>query len=48
MATSLNFNVPADARGLHLIGGLDGISMASFIVGNGDLLHRPRMQLRID
>jgi hypothetical protein len=48
VATSLNFTVPADARGLRLIGGLGSISMASFIIGSGDLLRRPRMQLRID
>jgi hypothetical protein len=48
VATSLTFNVPLDARGLQLSGGLDGISLASFMIGNGDLLHQPRMQLRID
>jgi hypothetical protein len=45
--TSLTFHVPSDARTLFFAGGLDGIRYASFIIGNGDLLHKPRLKLRI-
>jgi len=45
--TWLTFEVPADARQLRFIGGLPGIGYASFIIGNGDLVHRPRMSFRV-
>jgi hypothetical protein len=43
--TSLTFEVPGDARGLRFTGGVPGISYAGFIIGNGDLLHKPRVEL---
>ncbi|HEY1947382.1 MAG TPA: hypothetical protein VGG97_10275 [Bryobacteraceae bacterium] len=46
-SVTLTFHVPADARTLFFAGGLDGICYASFIIGNGDLLHKPRLKLRI-
>jgi hypothetical protein len=47
VATALTFNVPVDARQLYFTGGVEGISYASFIIGNGDLLHKPRIKFRI-
>lgn len=47
VATSLIFHVPADAREIYFTGGVEGIHYASFIIGNGDLLHKPRIRFRI-
>jgi hypothetical protein len=47
VATSLTFNVPVDASDLYFTGGVEGIHYASFIIGNGDLLHKPRIRFRI-
>jgi hypothetical protein len=45
--TSLTFHVPSDAKGLAFAAGMDHLSYASFIIGNGDLLRNPRLKLRI-
>ena len=45
--TSLVFIVPADAQNLTFAGGFDGIHYASFIIGNGDLLRKPRVEFRV-
>ncbi len=45
--TSLTFHVPSDAHTLAFAAGMDHIQYASFIVGNGDLLHNPRLKLRL-
>jgi hypothetical protein len=45
--TSLTFHVPSDAHTLALAAGMDRIQYASFIIGNGDLLHNPRLKLRL-
>jgi hypothetical protein len=47
VSTSLTFTVPADAHALVFGVGVDRIQYASFIIGNGDLLHHPRLKLRI-
>jgi hypothetical protein len=47
VSTTLVFNVPADAQNLTFAGGVDGIRYASFIIGNGDLLRKPRVKFRI-
>lgn len=44
---SLTFHVPSDARTLAFAAGMDHIQYASFIIGNGDLLHNPRLKLRL-
>lgn len=45
--TSLTFHIPSDAKTLAFAAGMDHIQYASFIIGNGDLLHYPRLKLRI-
>ena len=45
--TSLTFHVPSDAHTLAFAAGMDHIQYASFVIGNGDLLHNPRLKLRI-
>jgi len=45
--TALTFQVPSDARTLAFAAGMDHIQYASFIIGNGDLLHNPRLKLRL-
>ena len=45
--TSLTFNVPADASTLFFAASMERIQYASFVIGNGDLLHKPRIRLRI-
>jgi hypothetical protein len=45
--TSLTFYVPADAHRLAFAAGMDRIQYASFIIGSGDLLHNPRLKLRL-
>ena len=47
VSTSLTFHVPEDAGALYFAAGTDGIQYASFIIGNGDLLHNPRVRFRI-
>jgi len=47
ISTSLTFHVPTDAQKLAFAATMDRIQYASFIVGNGDLLHNPRLRLRI-
>jgi hypothetical protein len=46
--TSLTFKAPADARALAIAVGMDHIQYASFIIGIGDLLRKPRLKLRIE
>jgi hypothetical protein len=45
--TSLTFHVPSDAHSLAFAAGMERIQYASFIIGNGDLLHNPRLKLRL-
>jgi hypothetical protein len=45
--TVLTFNVPADANNLVLAVGLEGVHYSSFVIGNGDLLGKPRLELKI-
>jgi hypothetical protein len=45
--TSLTFHVPSDAKTLAFAAEMDHIQYASFIIGNGDLLHNPRLKLHI-
>jgi len=45
--TSLTFNVPADTRTLFFAASMERIQYASFVIGNGDLLHKPRTRFRI-
>ena len=45
--TSLTFHVPSDAHALAFAAGMDHLQYASFIIGNGDLLHNPRLKLRL-
>jgi hypothetical protein len=45
--TSLTFNVPSEVRELYFAGGMDHIRYASFIIGSGDLLHKPVLKLRL-
>jgi hypothetical protein len=45
--TSLTFHVPSDAGALVFAARMDRIQYASFIIGNGDLLHQPRLKLRL-
>ena len=45
--TSLTFHVPSDARTLAFAAAMDHLQYASFVIGNGDLLHNPRLKLRI-
>ncbi len=45
--TSLTFHVPSDAHTLAFAAGMDHLQYASFIIGNGDLFHNPRLKLRI-
>lgn len=47
VATSLTFDLPADTKRLFFAGGMKSISYASFIIGNPDLLHKPRLELQI-
>lgn len=46
--TSLAFRVPSDARTLAFAAAMDHLQYASFIIGNGDLLHKPRLELRLE
>ena len=45
--TSLTFHIPSDARTLAFAAAMDHLQYASFIIGNGDLLHNPRLKLRL-
>lgn len=45
--TSLTFHVPSDAHTLVFVAGMDRLRYASFIIGCGDLLHNPRLKLRL-
>ena len=45
--TSLTFHVPPDARTLAFAAAKDHLQYASFMIGNGDLLHNPRLKLRL-
>ena len=45
--TSLSFKVPSNARSLFFNAGVDRVQYASFVIGNGDLLGRPRIRIRI-
>ena len=45
--TSLTFHVPSDARTLAFAAAMDHLQYASFIIGSGDLLHNPRLKLRL-
>lgn len=45
--TSLTFHVPADAHALVFAASVDRIHYASFIIGIGDLLRKPRLKLRM-
>ena len=45
--TSLTFHVPSDAGTLAFAVGVERLQYASFIIGNGDLLHHPRLKLRL-
>ncbi|HXE64507.1 MAG TPA: hypothetical protein VN519_13270 [Bryobacteraceae bacterium] len=47
-ATSLTFRVPSDARNLAIAAAADHLQYASFVIGNGDLLHHPRLKLRLE
>jgi hypothetical protein len=47
VSTSLTFHVPSDAHTLVFAAGVDRLQYASFIIGNGDLLHNPRLKLRL-
>jgi len=47
IATTLTFHVLRDARELFFTGGVEGISYASLLIGNGHLLRRPRIRFRI-
>jgi hypothetical protein len=47
VSTSLTFHIPSDAHTLAFAAGMDHIQYASFIIGNGDLLHHPRLKLRL-
>lgn len=46
--TSLTFSVPSDARSVFFNAGVNSLQYASFVIGNGDLLHNPRIRLRIE
>ena len=46
--SSLTFNVPSDARPLFFNVGVNSIQYASFVIGNGDLLHKPRIRFRLE
>ena len=46
--TSITFHAPSDARNLALAVVADRIQYASFVIGNGDLLHNPRLKLRLE
>ena len=46
--TTLTFKVPSDTRPLFFNAGVNGIQYASFVNGNGDVLHRPRIRFRIE
>lgn len=46
--TSLTFHVPSDARPVFFNVGVNHLQYASFVIGNGDLLHNPRIRLRIE
>jgi hypothetical protein len=45
--TSFTFNVPPNAHTLFFAARMDRVSPASFMIGNGDLLHKPRISFRI-
>jgi len=45
--TSLTFNVPSDTRSVFFNAGVNRLQYASFVIGNGDLLHKPRIRLRM-
>ena len=45
--TSLIFNVPSDAQTLYFAARMDRVSPASFMIGSGDLLRKPRISFRI-
>jgi hypothetical protein len=47
VSTSLTFHIPLDAHSLAFAAGMDRIQYASFIIGSGDLLHYPRLKLRL-
>jgi hypothetical protein len=47
VSTSLTFHVPSDAHTLAFAARMDRIHYASFIIGSGDLLHNPRLKLRL-
>jgi hypothetical protein len=44
LSTTLIFNVPSGAQNLSFAASMDHLRYASFIIGIGDLLHRPRVQ----
>lgn len=44
---SLTFDVPANAGPLYFAGEMEHLQYASFIIGSGDLLGRPRLRLRL-
>jgi hypothetical protein len=46
--TLLTFNVAPDAGPLFFSAGFDHLQYASFIIGNGDLLHKPRVRFQIN
>jgi hypothetical protein len=46
--TSLSFKVPSDARSLFFNAGVNSLQYASFVIGNGDLLRKPRIRFRIE
>jgi hypothetical protein len=45
--TALTFDVPSGAKKLALWGGLNGVHYSSFVIGNGDLLGKPRLKFAI-
>jgi hypothetical protein len=45
--TSLTFHVPSDAHTLAFAASMDHLQYASFMIGSGDLLHNPRLKLRL-
>lgn len=48
VSTSLTFHVPSETRPLFFNAGVNSIQYASFVIGNGDLLHKPRIRFRIE
>jgi hypothetical protein len=47
ISTSLTFHIPSEAHTLAFAARMHRIQYASFIIGNGDLLHNPRLKLRL-